>query len=66
MDLMKEPEKQSRNIWKKIGATVYDLTEIPPQATVILTDGTVLKSEKQQVVNTESWKPTLTGEESEG
>lgn len=43
------------------GATVYDLTEIPPQATVILTDGTVLKTEKQQVVNTESWKPTLTG-----
>ena len=41
------------------GATVYDLIDLPDQATVILADGTVMKIMEQQSISTDTWEPTL-------
>ena len=48
------------------GATVYDLMDIPEQATVILADGTVMKIMEQQPISTDTWEPTLTGQNLQG
>lgn len=48
------------------GATVYDLMELPDQATVILADGTVMKIMEQQPISTDTWEPTLTGQNLHG
>lgn len=48
------------------GATVYDLMNIPDQATVILADGTVMKITEQQTISTDTWEPTLTGQNLQG
>ena len=48
------------------GATVYDLMNIPDQATVILADGTVMKIMEQQPISTDTWEPTLTGQNLQG
>ena len=48
------------------GATVYDLMNIPDQATVILADGTVMKIMEQQSISTDTWEPTLTGQNQQG
>ena len=48
------------------GATVYDLMDIPDQATVILADGTVMKIMEQQSISTDTWEPTLTGQNQQG
>ena len=48
------------------GATVYDLMNIPDQATVILADGTVMKIMEQQSISTDTWEPTLTGQNLHG
>lgn len=48
------------------GATVYDLIDLPDQATVILADGTVMKIMEQQPISTDTWEPTLTGQNLRG
>ena len=48
------------------GATVYDLMNIPDQATVILADGTVMKITEQQTISKDTWEPTLTGQNLQG
>ena len=48
------------------GVTVYDLMDIPDQATVILADGTVMKIMEQQSISTDTWEPTLTGQNQQG
>ena len=48
------------------GATVYDLIDLPDQATVILADGTVMKIMEQQPISTDTWEPTLTGQNQQG
>ncbi len=48
------------------GATVYDLMNIPDQATVILADGTVMKITEQQTISTDTWEPTLIGQNQRG
>ena len=48
------------------GATVYDLMNIPDQATVILADGTVMKITEQQTISIDTWEPTLTGQNLQG
>ena len=48
------------------GATVYDLMDIPNQATVILADGEVIKIVEQQPISTDTWEPTLTGQNLQG
>ncbi len=48
------------------GATVYDLMNIPDQATVILADGTVMKITEQQTISTDTWEPTLIGQNLRG
>lgn len=48
------------------GATVYDLMDLPNQATVILADGTVMKIMEQQPISTDTWEPTLTGQNLQG
>ena len=39
---------------------------IPEQATVILADGTVMKIMEQQPISTDTWEPTLTGQNLQG
>lgn len=48
------------------GAMVYDLIDLPDQATVILADGTVMKIMEQQPISTDTWEPTLTGQNLRG
>lgn len=48
------------------GATVYDLMELPDQATVILAGGTVMKIMEQQPISTDTWEPALTGQNLHG
>ena len=48
------------------GATVYDLMNLPGQATVILADGTVMKIMEQQPISTDTWEPTLIGQNLRG
>ena len=48
------------------GATVYDLVDLPDQATVILADGTVMKIMEQQPISTDTWEPTLIGQNLRG
>lgn len=48
------------------GATVYDLIDLPDQATVILADGTVMKIMEQQPISTDTWEPTLIGQNLRG
>lgn len=36
------------------------------QATVILADGTVMKIMEQQPISTDTWEPTLTGQNLQG